>query len=206
MPAPGPAVGLPPRRHPRVVGATLDDDRDARAPLSPPSIPNRSRFGMLASSDEAIRLDMDRRDTLDPSLITIRDRRPIPMDFAPPHAGIRCGVVYSLAMQSVADWKGSRAMTVQRDRGRWRYRTTAYYADGTSARITGSPPRYEDTRDKALAMEAEHVARVRALLPGQEETTEPTPIAAPSEPPKPLVPTVQEFHTIYLDSKRLPSK
>lgn len=41
-------------------------------------------------------------------------------------------------------------------------------------------------------MEAEHVARVRTLLPGQEEATETTPIAAPAELPKPLIPTVQE--------------
>jgi integrase len=94
---------------------------------------------------------------------------------------------------------------VQRDRGRWRYRTTAYFADGTPTRITGSAPRYEDTRDKALTMEAEHVARVRTLLPGQEDTPEPTPIAA-TEPAKPQVPTVAEFHGIYMDSKRLHAK
>jgi integrase len=109
-------------------------------------------------------------------------------------------------MQSADDWKGTEAMTVARDRGRWRYRTTAYYADGTSVRITGSAPPYEDTREKALAMEAEHVARVRAIRPGQEDTTEPTPIAAPTEPPKPQVPTVEEFHVLYLDSKRLDAK
>ncbi|HEY0484210.1 MAG TPA: tyrosine-type recombinase/integrase [Kofleriaceae bacterium] len=112
-------------------------------------------------------------------------------------------------MQSADDWKGTQAMSVERDRGRWRYRTTAYYADGTSVRITGSAPRYEDTRDKALAMEAAHVARVRTLLPGQEEAT-PHPIAGgssePSEPPKPAVPTVEEFHTLYLDSLRLDAK
>jgi integrase len=106
-------------------------------------------------------------------------------------------------MQSADDWKGTEAMTVERDRGRWRYRTTAYYADGTSVRITGSAPRYEDTRDKALAMEAEHVARVRTLRPGQEDATEPTSIAAPTEPSKPLVPTVQDFHGVYLESERI---
>ncbi len=97
-------------------------------------------------------------------------------------------------------------MTVERDRGRWRYRTTAYYADGTSTRITGSAPRYEDTRVKALAMEAEHVKRVRALLPGQEETTPHTIVSVPAEPPKPLVPTVKEFQVVYLDSMRLDAK
>jgi integrase len=97
-------------------------------------------------------------------------------------------------------------MTVARDRGRWRYRTTAYYADGTPVRITGSAPRYEDTRDKALAMEAEHVKRVRALLPGQEEATPHTIASVPAEPPKPLVPTLEEFFGVYLDSKRLDAK
>jgi integrase len=109
-------------------------------------------------------------------------------------------------MQSADDWKGTEAMTVERDRGRWRYRTTAYYADGTSVRITGSAPRYEDTRDKALAMEAEHVKRVRTLLLGQEEPTQHTIASVPSEPPKPLVPTVQEFHGVYLDAERLGGK
>jgi hypothetical protein len=109
-------------------------------------------------------------------------------------------------MQSADDWKGTEAMTVERDRGRCRYRTTAYYADGTSVRITGSAPRYEDTRDKALAMEAEHVKRVRALRPGQEEATQHTIASVPAERPKPLVPTVKEFHGIYLDSKRLDAK
>ena len=109
-------------------------------------------------------------------------------------------------MQSADDWKGTEAMTVARDRGRWRYRTTAYYADGTSVRITGSAPRYEDTRDKALAMEAEHVKRVRALLPGQEEATPHTIASVPTEPPKPLVPTLEEFFGVYLDSKRLAAK
>lgn len=109
-------------------------------------------------------------------------------------------------MQSAGDWKGKEAMTVERDRGCWRYRTTAYYADGTAIRITGSAPRYENTRDKALALEAEHVKRVRTLLPGQEEPTQHTIASVPSEPPKPLVPTVQEFHGVYLDSCRLDSK
>src|SRR5512140_1203090 len=109
-------------------------------------------------------------------------------------------------MQSADDWKGTQAMSVERDRGRWRYRTTAYFADGTSVRITGSAPRYEDTRDKALAMQAAHVNRVRALMPGQEEPTQHTPVTAPAEPPKPLVPTVKEFHVVYLDSKRVNAK
>jgi integrase len=169
--------------------------------------PNRFRFGFTRLCTTGI----------PPCLSTVGHSRRFfdnyPESYADPLAkfatrcdGIRQRAVYSLAMQSVADWKGYRAMTVQRDRGRWRYRTTAYYANGRSVRITGSAPPYEDTREKAVAMEAEHVARVRALLPGQEDITEPTPIAAPTEPTKPLVPTVQEFHVVYLDSKRLDAK
>jgi integrase len=105
-------------------------------------------------------------------------------------------------MQNVDDWK-AQAMSVARDRGRWRYRTTAYYANGTSVRITGSAPPYEDTRDKALAMEAEHVKRIRALMPGQEEPTEHTPAAVPVEPSKPPVPIVAEFAPAYLDACRI---
>ena len=98
-------------------------------------------------------------------------------------------------------------MSVERDRGRWRYRTTAYYANGTSVRITGSAPQYEDTRDKALAMQAEHVARVRTLLPSQEDATKPTSIAAPIESPKPPpVPTVREWLPRYLEFERVSNK
>src|SRR5690349_15656688 len=102
-------------------------------------------------------------------------------------------------MQRGDDWMGLTAMTVARDRGTWRYRTTAYYADGTSIRIWGSAPRYENTRDKALALEAEHVKRIRTLLPGQEEATNHTEGTAPAERPKP-VPTVAEFAPTYLDA------
>lgn len=54
-------------------------------------------------------------------------------------------------------------------------------------------------------MEAEHVKRVRALLPGQEDITERTPTAA-TEPTKPQVPTVEEFSPLYLDLKRVDAK
>jgi len=112
-------------------------------------------------------------------------------------------------MQSADDSKGTEAMTVSRDRGRWRYRTTAYYSDGTPVRISGSAPPYDDNRQKALEMEREHCERMRALRPGapQEETTHHNSITTtPSEPPKPAVPTVQEFQAIYLDSARLGNK
>ncbi len=111
--------------------------------------------------------------------------------------------IVAFAMQSVGDWKGTEAMTVARDRGTWRYRTTSYYADGTSVRIWGSAPRYENTRDKALAMEAAHVARTRTLLPGQEEVTEETTAGGTGAPVKPLVPTVEEFAPTYLDACRI---
>jgi hypothetical protein len=51
-------------------------------------------------------------------------------------------------------------------------------------------------------MEAEHVKRVRALLPGQDETPDPTSIAV-TEPIKPPVPTIEEFSPLYLDLKRV---
>jgi integrase len=106
-------------------------------------------------------------------------------------------------MHCVVDWKGTQAMTVARDRGTWRYRTTAYYADGTSIRIWGSAPRYENTRDKALALEAEHVKRIRALMPGQEEATNHSGTSASADAPKPPVPTVAEFAPTYLDACRI---
>jgi integrase len=106
-------------------------------------------------------------------------------------------------MQCVDDWKGLTAMTVARDRGTWRYRTTAYYADGKSIRIWGSAPRYENTREKALALEAEHVKRIRSLMPGQEEPTTHTETGASLEATKPPVPTVAEFSPTYLDACRI---
>jgi integrase len=110
-----------------------------------------------------------------------------------------------LAMQSADDSKGNQAMTVAKDRGSWRYRTTAYYADGTSVRIHGTAPRYENTRDRALALEAEHVARIRALLPGQEDATEHTDGTSP-EATQPPIPTVAEFAPLYLEFCRLSLK
>jgi hypothetical protein len=55
-------------------------------------------------------------------------------------------------------------------------------------------------------MAAEHVKRVRALLPGQEEAAQQTIMSVPAEPAKPLVPTVKEFHLVYLESERLSVK
>jgi integrase len=94
-------------------------------------------------------------------------------------------------------------MTVARDRGTWRYRTTAYYANGRPIRIWGSAPRYENTRDKAQAMEAEHVKRIRSLMPGQEGPTQQTEAGASPEATKPPVPTVAEFAPTYLDACRI---
>ena len=106
-------------------------------------------------------------------------------------------------MQSAGDWKGIEAMSVAKDRGSWRYRTTAYYADGTSVRIHGTAPRYENTREKAQDLEAEHVKRIRSLMPGQEETIEQTMQAALTGASAPLVPTVAEFAPVYLDGCRI---
>jgi integrase len=113
-------------------------------------------------------------------------------------------------MQSVADWKGFQAVTVQRDRGRWRYRTMAYYADGTPIRISGSAPKFEDSKQKALQMEREHCERVRAQLPPQGPGEEPTEQTAQAtliaEPTAPIIPTVKEFAPTYLASCRLRNK
>src|SRR4029077_2393508 len=114
---------------------------------------------------------------------------------------VRSGIVVC-AMQSVNDWKATEAMSVAKDRGSWRYRTTAYYADGTSVRIHGTAPRYENTREKAQDLEAEHVKRIRSLMPGQEEATEQTMQAALTGASAPLVPTVAEFAPVYLDGCR----
>jgi site-specific recombinase XerD len=94
-------------------------------------------------------------------------------------------------------------MTVARDRGRWRYRTTAYFSDGTPTRISGSAHPWDDTREAAVTLESEHVARVRTLLPGQEDATEPTSIGALTEPVKAIIPTVQDLHGVYLESCRI---
>jgi integrase len=117
-----------------------------------------------------------------------------------------CIVPY--AMQSVDDSKGSEAMTVSRDRGRWRYRTTAYYANGKPVRINGSSPKYNDTRQAALDLEAAHCERMRGLLPGQTEepTNHDSTTADTSEPAVPTIPTVAEFQPLYLDLSRLDNK
>jgi integrase len=110
-----------------------------------------------------------------------------------------------LAMQSVADAKGYEAMSVYRERGRWRYRSTAYYSNGKSVRINGSAPKHEDTKQKALQMEREHCERMRAMTPGKEEPTQDH-AASATEPAKPTVPTVAEYGTTYLDSARIDAK
>jgi integrase len=101
--------------------------------------------------------------------------------------------------------------------GRFRYRTTAYFNDGTPRRISGTAPKTENTRAAALRCEAEHVARIATLAPpasGQPKgSTRTTPTSAgnalaslppvPAEPAKPAVPTLAAFAPIYLASARL---
>ena len=121
-------------------------------------------------------------------------------------------------MQCVDDWKGSQAMSIQRHSdGRYRYRTTGYYSDGTPCRISGTAPKNENTRPAAARKEAEHLAWL-ATQPSPPPEGAPTPLppsppaapaalaeppAAPAEPPKPAVPTLAEFVPMYLASVQL---
>jgi integrase len=112
--------------------------------------------------------------------------------------------------------------------GRFRFRVTAYYSDGTPCRISGTAPKHENTRAAALRCEAEEVKRYAALPPpppGQSKgrnhqtkaaavdaapavatapATEPAPVAvATVEPAKPAAPTLSAFAPVYLASARL---
>jgi len=125
-------------------------------------------------------------------------------------------------MQCGNDWKGSQAMSVERHSdGRYRYRATGYYNDGTPCRISGTAPKTENTRAAALKKEADHLAWLATQAPpvdpqgGKHNNTPPvtatastseasavTP-AAPTEPPKPSAPTLTAFAPVYLASSRL---
>jgi integrase len=112
--------------------------------------------------------------------------------------------------------------------GRFRYRVTAYYNDGTPCRISGTAPKSENTRKAALRCEAEHIARMASQppppTPGTTEgangtnhagplTVDPTPTLAGTapasiraEPVKPSIPTIRDFVPVYLASSRLGNK
>lgn len=114
-------------------------------------------------------------------------------------------------MQSGNDWKGHVAMPVYRDNKRWRYRTVVETPSGMKIRISGSTPRNENNRQKALEMEHAHIERVHTL--GRQASTEEvnnqqsvTIAALPTEPPTPDVPTIKEFQVTYLASSRLDNK
>jgi integrase len=106
-------------------------------------------------------------------------------------------------------------MSVERHSdGRYRYRATGYYSDGTSCRISGSAPKNENTRAAAARKETEHLAWLATQMPPPKGDPNPTPPAtpaaavadppaAPAEPPKPAVPTLAEFAPVYLASVRL---
>ena len=119
-------------------------------------------------------------------------------------------------------------MSVERHSdGRYRYRATGYYNDGTSCRISGTAPKTENTRAAALRCEADHIASIAMQPPppaGQKKgrngkshtgpltvdvTPAPGTIAvtpAPAEPAKPAVPTVKDFVPVYLASSKLDNK
>jgi hypothetical protein len=114
-------------------------------------------------------------------------------------------------MQSGDDWKGHVAMPVYRDKKRWRYRTVVETPSGMKIRISGSTPRNENNRQKALEMEHAHIERVHTL--GRQASTEELAnqqsdlfAALPVESDAPAVPTIKEFQSTYLASSRLDNK
>ena len=109
--------------------------------------------------------------------------------------------------------------------GRWRYRATGHYNDGTSDRISGSSPKDENTKNAAKRRMAEAVAWMATQPPPPDKegtkgkrakpiTTQLLVATAPgseapsesAEPPKPSVPTVTEFLEIYRETTRLQIK
>lgn len=109
--------------------------------------------------------------------------------------------------------------------GRFRYRTTAYFQDGTPYRISGTAPKHENTRAAAIRCEAEHVAWLAtqprpphgdkpkgwsphpSLRSAMTEALSGAPASLlappPSAPVKPTVPTLAEFVDTYLATSRL---
>jgi integrase len=115
-------------------------------------------------------------------------------------------------------------MSVERHAdGRFRYRATAYFNDGTPYRISGTAPKTENTRAAAQRCEAEHIALIATQAPPPDRQPkgthrrntpdtritapvhEATPAAPvpPAEPAKPAVPTLAAFAPIYLAAARL---
>lgn len=110
--------------------------------------------------------------------------------------------------------------------GRFRFRVTAYYQDGTPCRISGTAPKHENTRAAAQRCEAEmvkwygtqpppppgqtkgrnrnHTATACDAAPAAAPTPEPAPVApAIVEPAKPTAPTLATFAPVYLAGARL---
>jgi integrase len=116
-------------------------------------------------------------------------------------------------MQSALGWKGYIAMSVYRDGKRWRYRTKFSVKIGDQIRtfrVSGTTPRNENNKQKAIDMERAHVLRVQseAEATGEGTTHEPTDsiTAPPVEAPAPVVPTVKEFAPVYLGLCRIDDK
>lgn len=108
-------------------------------------------------------------------------------------------------MESVTDTERSLSVSVYLDEktGTWRYRRTAYYANGVSKRINGSAEKWNNTKSRAEQLEAAEYLRISTLLPGQEDQTQHTADEAPVKPP---VPTLAESHGAYLDAERLANR
>lgn len=122
-------------------------------------------------------------------------------------------------MQCVGDWKGNQAVSVNRSKdGRWRFRVTGYWADGSSERVSGTAPKTENTKAAAQRAEAQQLAFM-ATQPrpadGAQEEHQNTPLAPASgasiEPSAPLVvaksiPTLTEFRDTFLAASKLDNK
>lgn len=119
-----------------------------------------------------------------------------------PHQRLGRRIVFSRAgrgmvgrMQGVADREGYLVIPVRRTSdGRWRYRVVVELPNGEQARISGSAPRHNNTKDAARQAEKDHILRVLT------ESTAPKP-----EPAK-EAPTLNEFSKTYLEISAVKNK
>jgi len=87
-------------------------------------------------------------------------------------------------------------MPVRRDStGRWRFRTVITLHNGDKCRISGSAPRNDNTKQRALF--EERAAILRAEAP---------PVPVPQEVAKPAIPMMRDFASLYLDAARIHNK
>jgi integrase len=121
-------------------------------------------------------------------------------------------------MQCVGDWKGNHAVSVYRSNdGRWRFRVTGHWADGSAHRTSGTAPKTENSKAAAQRAEAQQLAwmatQPRPAAGAQEEppNTPLVPASAPSiEPASPVatksIPTLIAFADTFLAAAKLDNK